>query len=57
MKKPVQKKQKEEYIYTKVDMKVEKIIKNVAKHNKIFEKKFIHEEVQKAYLYARDAHE
>ncbi len=49
--------EEEKIDYSKIDIKVEKIIKDTSKYLKIFEKDFIEKEIQKAYIYARDAHE
>ncbi len=43
--------------YSKVDRKVTQIIKSTSKYLTIFDKKFIENEILKAYDYARDAHE
>jgi len=43
--------------YSKVDKKIEKIIRDTSKYLKIFDKDFIEKEIQKAYIYARNAHE
>ena len=43
--------------YSKIDKKVENIIKNVEKYMTGVTPAFIHEQVWKAYIYARDAHE
>lgn len=43
--------------YSKIDNKVEQIIKKTCKYLKLFDKEFIEKEIKKAYLYAREAHE
>lgn len=43
--------------YSKIDKKVENIIKNVEKYMTGVTPVFIHEQIWKAYIYARDAHE
>ncbi len=43
--------------YRKINLKVEKIVKQASKHLNKLEASFIDEEIKKAYLYARDAHE
>ncbi|MDD3646194.1 MAG: RelA/SpoT family protein [Candidatus Gracilibacteria bacterium] len=45
------------YDYSKIDKKVEKIIKSVAVYMTYSDKKTINDEIYKAYYYARDAHE
>jgi hypothetical protein len=45
------------YDYSKIDKKVERIIKIVSSYITNLDKNFIKEEILKAYLYARDAHE
>lgn len=45
------------YDYTKIDKKVEGIIKIVTWYITNLDKSFIRDEIMKAYLYARDAHE
>ena len=42
--------------YSKIDKKVEKIIKDTSKYLKIFDKDFIEEEIKKAYIFAKNAH-
>jgi len=46
-----------QYDYSKIDRRVDQIIKKTSKYLTIFEKSFIEEEILKAYYYARDAHE
>lgn len=43
--------------YLKISIKVEKIIKKVSKYLTDFDKEFVEQEIKKAYLYAKDAHE
>ena len=43
--------------YIRIDKKVENIIKNVEKYMTGVTPAFIHEQIWKAYIYARDAHE
>jgi len=43
--------------YTKIDKKVENIIKKAWKHLNNLDKEFVKKETEKAYIYARDAHE
>jgi len=43
--------------YNKIDKKVENIIKNVEKYMNGSTPVFIRDEIWKAYIYARDAHE
>lgn len=45
------------YDYSKIDKKVEKIIKEVCIYMKSLNTTFIWDEIKKAYLFARDAHE
>lgn len=45
------------YDYSKIDRKVDKVIRSVVKYMTYSDKKTIQEEIYKAYLYARDAHE
>lgn len=44
-------------MYDKIDKKVENIIKNVEKYMTGVTPAFIHEQIWKAYIYSRDAHE
>ncbi len=46
-----------EFDYSKIDKKVDQIIKKTSKYLTIFDKDFISAEIKKAYFYARDAHE
>jgi hypothetical protein len=43
--------------YSKIDKKVENLIKDVEKYMTGVTPAFIHGEIWKAYIYARDAHE
>jgi hypothetical protein len=45
------------YDYSKIDKKVDKIVKNISLYMRNLNKDYIKKEVYKAYLYARDAHE
>ncbi len=45
------------YDYSKIDRRVETIIKKVISYMTYLDKESIKEEIQKAYIYARDAHE
>ncbi len=46
-----------QYDYSKIDRRVNQIIKKTSKYLTIFDEAFIREEILKAYHYARDAHE
>ena len=50
-------KTKLENSYSKIDKKVDKIIKKASKYLNNFEENFIKNEIKKAYLYAKNAHE
>jgi len=43
--------------YSKIDKKVDQIIKKTCIYLKIFDKELIENEIKKAYLYAKEAHE
>lgn len=45
------------YDYSKIDKKVDNIVKNVASYIDYFDIDYIKEEIFRAYIYARDAHE
>jgi len=45
------------YDYSKIDKKVNEIVKKVCSYIKYFDESYIKEEIFSAYLYARDAHE
>jgi hypothetical protein len=45
------------YDYSKIDKKVDNIIKKVANYIDYFDEDYIREEIYRAYIYARDAHE
>jgi len=46
-----------QYDYSKIDRRVDQIVKKTSKYLSIFDKNFIEKEILKAYHYARDAHE
>ncbi|MDP2396205.1 MAG: hypothetical protein Q8S84_07350 [bacterium] len=43
--------------YLNIDLKVEKIVSNVAKYMNNLNIEYIRKEIFKAYIYAREAHE